>query len=618
MLDVALIELVSAGLRRFFVHKQTDTTLSADGEPGRLVRRLLVDSPEAARALIDRCVTDQWHCIQANQLPTPIATAHLALLPAILASDQTAPKSGSDFFSQPPPALADTIILAHGVETHDVDAIDGSIDDTILTVLLETFLESLHACRAEIEALAPLLVETPRPAAESKSPPADTVAHTPPKLKPEALLTIEKIARADTLSISVPLLELITVAIINRTRSPHLRQADLADAAAEARSIRTELVALTQRGLFGWSRLDTLITTFDAGRFDACNRMLTAIEEEAVRQGSTRTPRISELVECAISMRLLRARLYALQGADVAAARQLGNAQRHLSRADHIRRWHFANREARHYERAACHDRSSDHLDSAARVCSSALASLNDDTAPTLRAEAQSELAHYLIRLGHFEQLSSRFEIAAQLLEDAVPGLNSDERPRLKLLALIRHGDALRELSRLTGAGHLADRAVASYEAASKLIPAVEAEAPTAELDKRPFDESVVALRARLALALASRVGEGVDRGLRETALETIIEVLPDLTGPHDIAVDAQFSSGWLAGLSHYAVATWLTSVGETSAARQHSQAAARCLEEIGCTALNRQLAAETRNAPNAPAPLDPGASQAPHSTTAA
>ena len=592
MLDVALIELVSAGLRRFFSEDQNTARSSTEADDGALLRRLLVASPEVAGALVNRCVADQWHSIQANQLPTEIATEHLARLPRILAADRTSPDATEDFFAQSPIALADAIILAT-----DIDTSDGTIDETILTFLLEVFLRSLQASRTEIETLLPLMAGPPDLDAPISYPPElDTLADalpppaSVPRPRSDATLTLEKIARADALAVSVPILELITVAVINRTRSPHLRQADLADVAAKARAIRAELAGFAVRRPFGWSDLDTLVNTFDAGRLDACSRTLTAIEEEAVRQGSPGAPRAPELVDCAIQMRLLRARLYALQGNDIAAARQMGHAQRHVPRTDHARRWQMAIREARHYEHAAYHDRDPAHFDSAARACSSAFASLSADTPPALRAEIQSELAHYLIRLGHIELSSSRFEIAAQLLEDAVPNLGADDDARVRLLALIRQGDAVMGLARLSGADHLSGRAVASYEAASHLI-STAADGPARHGDmRRPFDEGIAALRARLAVALLSRSASNEDASLHETALDTIADVLPSLAAPHDLGEDASFSANLLAGQCHYAAALWLTMMGETDAARQRMKAAVSALEDIGCNRLALEL----------------------------
>jgi tetratricopeptide (TPR) repeat protein len=602
MLDVALIELVSAGLRRFFIDDPDAPHAWAEADSGALLRWLLVANPEAAGTLVNRCVTDQWSWITANQLPVTVAADHLARLPRILAADRTAPEQLEDFFAQSPIALADGIILANGGDTSG----DSPIDETVLTFLLEVFLRSLQSCRTEIETLMPLIAETPNletphdpPLSYVAEPDTSADADEPPVAPPvaqprsDATLTLEKIARADALSISVPLLELITVAVINRTRSPHLRQSDLADAAAEARAIRTELVELAIEQPFGWAGLDTLVNTFDAGRFEACSRTLTAIEEEAVRQGTATSPRVPDCVDCAIRMRLLRARLYDLQGNDIAAARQMGNAQRHVSRGDDARRWRMAIREARHYERAAYRDRDPTHFDSAARVCSSALANLSADASPPLRAEVHSELAHYLIRLGQIEQASSRFEIAAQLLESAIPDLAAAFDPHLCLLTLVRQGDALIGLARLSGADHLAERAVESYEDASQLISTINAE-PSAEGDtRRPFDESVTALRARLAVALLTGNNTDADDGVNRTAVEAIIDVLPELTGPHDLYEDACFSANLLAGHCHHAIAVWLAAMGEINTAHKRMAMAAAVLHEIGCDVLAHQLSSE-------------------------
>ena len=602
MLDVALIELVSAGLRRFFINDPDAPHAWAEADDGALLRWLLVASPEAAGNLVNRCVTDQWSSIKANQLPVTIAADHLARLPRILAADRTAPEQPEDFFTQSPIALADGIILANGMDTSD----GPPIDETILTFLLEVFLRSLQSCRTEIETVMPLItetadLETPHETPQLYAAELDTSADAdePPVASPvaqprsDATLTLEKIARADALSISVPLLELITVAVINRTRSPHLRQSDLADAATEARAIRTELVELAIEQPFGWAGLDTLVNTFDAGRFEACSRTLTAIEEEAVRQGTGTSPRVPECVDCAIRMRLLRARLYALQGNDIAAARQMGNAQRHVSRGDDARRWQMAIREARHYERAAYHDRDPPHFDSAARVCSSALANLSADASPPLRAEVHSELAHYLIRLGQIEHASSRFEIAAQLLESAIPYLAAERDPRQRLLALVRQGDALIGLARLSGADHLSERAIESYEDASQLISTMNAERSAPGDTRRPFDESVTALRARLAVALLAGNNPNPDDGVNQTAVEAIVDVLPELTGPHDLGEDACFSASLLVGCCHHAVAVWLAAMGEINAAQKRMAMAAAVLHEIGCDVLARQLSSE-------------------------
>ncbi len=599
MLEVALIELVSAGLSRFFIRSTDPEAVLAKADADAFVRRLLHAAPEPAGTLVSRCATDLWHHIRANQLPTSTAAAHIQLLPEILAADQAAPDDAKALFTQSPTALADAIILAHNVDTSGKE-----IDETVLTFLLETFLTSLKACRPELEALAPYFAaehaalsepdQASQPQADGTAPDdgaapdhpapqpsnAQTAPRPPPRGRSEASLTLKKIARADALAISVPLLELITVALINRTRSPDLRDADLTAAAAEARSIRAELVTIAQKQPFGRSDIDGIINAFDSARFEPVNRILTAIEEDAVRTTTTPAPRNIDHVECAITMRLLRARLHALQGADVLAARQMGNARRHVALTDHARHWQLARLEARHYERAAYYGRAPDHLESAARACSSALANLNANSPRELKAEIQSELAHYLIRLGQVEQSSSRLDIAAQLLADAITALSEATPPITRLLALVRQGDALLGLARLSGATNLVDRAIESYENAIDVLPALANLPPPPSPDRRPFDESVLALRTRLALALAFRLDTETDTNLHEAALETIVDVLPGLTAPHDVADDAGFSASLLIGLCHRVIAGWLAAAGDTASARRRVAAATEILED--------------------------------------
>jgi len=637
MLEMALIELVSAGLRRFFIDSYADEPPAAqadaahaesEGEGGSaLICRLFLVEPEAAGRLMKRCVSDLWHNIRAVDLPTDYATTHIELLPAILGADQSLPGAAADrgaaFFAQSPSALADAIVLAHEVDT-DPDR----LDETILVYLLETFLKSFHACRADIEVLIRLLGDPtadagsrdpsprhadqpvavapaapgrseqvlatsaaagtpqPRPAAAVSAPPA---LASPPTRTPSAV-TLEKIARADALSISVPILELITVALINQTRSPDLRQTDLDAAAAEARRIRSELALVAAGQPFPVAELAHLLTAFDAARFEACNRILATIEDEAVKRATARSPRVPEEVERAIAMRLLRARLHALSGAHVAAARQFGNAQRHVARTDFARRWQLAAREARHYERAAFHDRATANLEHAARACSSLLASLTTDGPLTLRAEVQSELAYHLIRLGEFEQSASRFEIAAQLLGDALDHLDGRTAPTTRLAALIRQSDALIGLARVTGVARLLDQAVAACEEASTLL-GTRASAPDGSaLVRRPFDESVLALRARLALALMEAPSAVANTTLCDSALETIIEVLPELARPRDLADDAGFTAHRLTGLCHHVLAHSLAAVGRPRAARDRYDDATRILSEAGLGTLARSL----------------------------
>jgi phage gp36-like protein len=145
-------------------------------------------------------------------------------------------------------------------------------------------------------------------------------------------------------------------------------------------------------------------------------------------------------------------------------------------------------------------------------------------------------------------------------------------------------------LARVSGADHLSGRAVASYEAASHLISNA-ADGPARHGDmRRPFDEGVAALRARLAVALLNRSGSNEEASLHETALNTIADILPSLTAPHDLGEDASFSASLLASQCHYAVAVWLTTMDETDAARQRMKAAVSALEEIGCDLLALEL----------------------------
>ncbi len=636
MLEVALIELVSAGLWRFFIRSADPEAALAKADAEAFVRRLLLAAPEPAGTLVNRCVTDLWHHIRANQLPTSTAVAHIELLPEILAADQAAPDDATALFTQSPTALADAIILAHNIDTSAND-----IDETVLTFLLETFLTSLKACRPELEALAPqFTAERParsEPDQASQPVPHDAAAQdhpdpqraltepapqARPRSRSEASLTLKKIARADALAISVPLLELITVALINRTRSPDLRDADLNTAAAEARSIRAELVAIVENNTFGRSDTSGIINAFDSARFEPVNRALTTIEEKAVRKTTTPAPRSIDHVECAITMRLLRARLHALQGADVLAARQMGNARRHAALTDHSRHWQLARLEARHYERAAFHGRAPDHIESAARACSTVLANLNANSPPELKAEIQSELAHYLIRLGQIEQSSSRLDIAAQLLADAIAALGHGASPVTRLLALVRQGDALFGLARLSGGTNLIDRAIESYENAIDVLPALANLQPTNSPDRRPFDESVLALRTRLALALALRLDTETETNLHEAALETIVDVLPGLTAPHDVNDDAGFSASLLIGLCHRVVAGWLAAAGDTDSARRRMAAATEILEDACferlAGALKQEIEPRLRNAPAPkPAPAITPATK-PQSATAA
>jgi tetratricopeptide (TPR) repeat protein len=635
MLEVALIELVSAGLWRFFVRSESPEASLTDVDGGAFVRHLLFAAPDPAGTVVNRCVTDLWHQVHANQLPTTAAIAHIRLLPEILVADQPASDDAEALFAQSPIAIADAIILAH-----DIDTSTGDIDETVLTLLLETFLKSLKACHAELDALAPefaaaAAAASPPPCISAELGAAPEIAAHPAQLTPdpteisdaplqrprpkttsESSRTLQKIARADALHISVPMLELITVTLINRTRSSDLREADVTAAAAEALALRAELAAISSGKSFDGPGLPGLLTAFDDGRFDAINRTLTAIEEEAVRHTTTTATRDPDFVERATAMRLLRARFHALQGADVQAARQMGSAQRHVARTDHARHWQLARSEARHYEHAAFYGRAPDHLESAARACSTVLANFNAKTPQDLRAEAQSELAHYLIRLGQIEQSSSRFDIAAQLLADAIANLGAATSPTTRLLARIREGDALLGLARLSGATQLFDRAIESYETAIDLLPDITDEPPEESSARRPFDESVTALRARLAIALALRLDADTETNLHEAALETIVDVLPDLAAPHDLSDDAGFSANLLVGLCHRVIAGWLAATGDSAAARRRVAAAAEVLEDACCARLADSIAAEIEpRLVNRPAAAT-NATDDPHSAT--
>jgi hypothetical protein len=187
---------------------------------------------------------------------------------------------------------------------------------------------------------------------------------------------------------------------------------------------------------------------------------------------------------------------------------------------------------------------------------------------------------------------------------------------------LVRQGDALFGLARLSGGTNLIDRAIESYENAIDVLPALANLQPTNSPDRRPFDESVLALRTRLALALALRLDTETETNLHEAALETIVDVLPGLTAPHDVNDDAGFSASLLIGLCHRVVAGWLAAAGDTDSARRRMAAATEILEDACferlAGALKQEIEPRLRNAPAPkPAPAITPATK-PQSATAA
>ena len=563
MLDVALIDLIAAGLVRFCA--PADRVITADWDGEGFIRRLTAADSAQTGQLTARVVEDIWQSCRAVGLPAELAEPHVAFLATVIArarlcgEDQTRMRQPDDHLAKDALANLSGRIMA----SNTLDLAEHGIDETVVGYLLETFLGSLSASRSSLRALQPVV--------------AQALADEGEDATATKAVALAKIQRAEALGLAVPILDLITVTLINTTRSADLRQADLLAAADDARSLGEALERLPESDPALADYLSPLSDMFRTGRIADCERILASAEDLVVRHSVDTSPHSGDHVGRATTLRTLRGHLAALEGAFTKAARHFGFAQRYIPRADAEDRWRFARLEAHFYELAAFHRRDEMGLDNAARACTSALAAMTSEHAAAARAMAQTHLGHVLILLGEKERAPDRFELAAQLLADAGQHFaNAGQVVGGVRQAVILRATALYHLGVINRDAALLEMAISLYQS---MIEQSETGADDAAEDPA---EIGFGLRSRMALALIQYAELEPADQLREAAIASIEAVLPQLR-THGTPYNASgFNRRLLVGHCHEALGRWLASKGNQSAAAAHFADAGRELAAIG------------------------------------
>lgn len=385
-----------------------------------------------------------------------------------------------------------------------------------------------------------------------------TAAPLPAAPVSNAALTLAKIERADALGISVPLLETLTVCLINRTKSAEIRYDDLVAGAEHTKAIQAALMRLPEQPGAGARDFDTSIGHFVGGRFAECDRALAAIEERSVERTIAPIPD-STVTELALAIRLVRAELTILQGLYQKAARHFGFAQRYVPRSDADTRWPLAEQEAHYYEVAAYQGKAPSHLDQAARACTSAIATLPDEQPTVMMAKAQSVLARLLTIIGERDQAPERFEIAAQLLASAQQTFADNSHPGEEATIAALRAGALTRLGELINKAELLEQAAWIVQSALELA----LEDRESLLPQVLSDDAGRDLELQLALSVAGFAMRTDRVGLLEKAVDTIEAKLPALLEQPVATDESGYSRNLLAVRCHHAMAAWLGMSGD-------------------------------------------------------
>lgn len=598
MLDVAFIHLISTGLDKLI---RPVGEPAPHGGPSELIPALMKLDPTATGQLVSRCVENLWQGCQAVGITAEIAEPYVDALPAIIAGARLTAGDRQTLLG-PPQDHSDTKLgeLAQRlIDQRPIEDDTVELDETVLGYLLECFLQSLADARALINALPRLPREPSNQAHASRltpqplTPPVTTLPADAPK-PTEANRTLAKIERADALGIPVPLLDLITVALINLFRSPAIRQADILAAAANAKAIDQALTELINTGhtLSTQSEngyIDELpaqaVSQFRIARLGECDRTLAAMEDELMKRAAQTSPPAAGLTNTTIQIRTIRAQMHALTGAYVKAARHYGFAQRYVSRSNMAQRWTLAALEVHNYELSVSHGGSADGLGIAARTCSSVLAELasqdvsakNQQAAAheQIRAKAQSELGHLLILIGEQENEPARFELAAQLLEDA----EATQRQHGDLMAswdtTVLRADALARLGEASNSTALLETAAHLYQSALVNLTTHAGNSTTNE-------HEALTLRARLALTISSIAALNNDSQSHDNAMIILSDVLPIVSDQPITYGQSGLSHQLLLARCQMQLATWYRDQNEVAASVELLRKAAAHYEAAG------------------------------------
>jgi len=603
-MDRVLINLMSVGFAKLSAGLANRDAAAAgvptDGEA--LVRELAARAPSATNTLITRTVSDVWSGCRAVGLPVEIAEPHLAALAVVLEHAELASEDCVVIASGGPVAISAATDIADRIVAA-APAGDTEIDATVLGYLATTLLKSFAASgELLVELTAVLFPPADEPnigidlqieiatgagldlkhdiagytgAAYTE----DVSARAAPVSN--AALTLAKIERADALGLSVPLLETLTVCLINRTKSAEIRHDDLVATADHAKVVESDLARLSEQRSAGVREFETAIGHFKGGRLAECDRALAVVEEQAVERTIAPMPDLA-VTELAMAIRIVRAELQILQGVYHKAARHFGYAQRYLARAHVEARWSLAEREAFYYEVAAYQDEVPSYLDQAARACTSAIATMPDEQSSALISTARTVLARVLTIIGERDQAPERFEIAAQLLADAQETFaGSSSASEEAVVAALRAG-ALTRLGELMSKPDLLERAAWIVQSALEL-PKVAA---TGLLPEGLSSEADNDLELQLALAVAGFAVRTESAGLLETAASTIEAKLPSLLERQIAFDETGYSANLLAARCHQAMAAWLRVEGDRDGVESCIENLSRAYSEAGFTDL--------------------------------
>lgn len=589
MLEVALVDLIAAGL--VFANRST-----APGEqpvPVRLsgadlIRAVSATHPEPSGQLVARVAEDVWQSCRVVNLPGELAAPHVAVLADIVLAAQPDDGAQALLRAQDDSPTQDQIgalgrRLLGNVAEH---LRDGVIDETVLHYLLESFLKSLCGARDLLEEIRPAM-------AALLVPPASETT-------PQSAIMLDKIERAQALGIAVPILDIITVTLINTTRSADLRQADLLAAAGDARKLADALQDLPERAPAHAEVLSYLPDMFRNGRLADCARVLGHTEEYVVKRSVDTAAHSAAHVGLASTLRTLRAWLAALDGSFAKAARHYSFAQRYIARADYETRWQFAELEAHNYELSAFYKGDATGLENAARACTSALAAMPGEARALTRANAQYRLAYVLFLLGEREGQADRFEVAAQLLGDAEAIFaNSGEGVALRRAKILR--------SAVLGRLGMLSRNSALLETSAALLQSIVEEGADVGGDGEPA-EIELGLRVRMALTLVDYADLEPGEELRLAALRSIEAALPALASHHTPYGQSGFVCCLLLARSHQALAIWHGSRGAQDLAKEHL---GRADAQYAAAGFSRQSAGPQTLPPEASEPPAPGDGEA-------
>lgn len=554
MLEVALIDLIAAGL----VYANRSTSPAGRPMPTRLsgadlIREATAVQPAPTGQLVARVAEDVWQSCRAVNLPGELAAPHIAVLADIVLAAQPGDGDQAMLRVQDEAPTHERIgaLSRHLLANVEEHVADGVIDATVLHYLLESFLQSLCTARDLLEEIRPAMAVLLAPETTAAS--------------PQSAIMLGKIERAHALGIAVPILDIITVTLINTTRSADLRQADLLAAADDARKLEAALQALPDVAPAHGDVFSHLPDMYRNGRLVDCARVLGHTEEYVVKSSVETAAHSASHVGLASMLRTLRAWLAALDGSFAKAARHYSFAQRYISRADYETRWQFAKLEAHYYELSAFYKGDATGLENAARACTSALAAMPGEAQALTRANAQYRLAYVLFLLGEKEGQSDRFEVAAQLLGDAEAIFSrADGAADLLRRAKVLRAAALGRLGAL-------NRNSALLETSAALLQSIiEEGADAAAVGDGEPSGIELGLRVRMALTLVDYADLEPGEELRLAAMRSIEAALPDLASHPTPCDQTGFVRCLLLARSHEALARWHGAKGVQDMAQEH------------------------------------------------